>query len=274
MDTWCALGPATQRRGHVCATARAPADMEAALRQDPTDVVILDLQTLGSEVFHAARAIRAWPDARQAQALLVTILTPGWVAGHERCLAAGIDWCCSPPVLPEDLVAAAERLAARYLFGDETPPTNPQADAPDTCASPLLSSGIMTEAGLILLERDLLVFDREQALHHCFGSELILRQMAAYLLDHADRELEEIRVAVRLPCRDALRTAAHRLKGTVLHLGAPRAALALKRLEQLPWSDDMADAAAAVDEAARQVQRLKHAVQPLAAAGEHPDASA
>ena len=116
----------------------------------------------------------------------------------------------------------------------------------------------------MILDRALPVFDQQQALRHCFGSERILQQMAAYLLDHADRLLEEINVAVQIGSPSALRSTAHQLKGTVLHLGAPRAVLALKRLEQLPWSDEMADAAAAVEEAARQVQRLKTAVIPLA----------
>ena len=114
----------------------------------------------------------------------------------------------------------------------------------------------------MILERALPVFDQQQALHQCFGSERILQQMAAYLLDHADRLLDEIAAAVQIRSTSSLRSTAHQLKGTVLHLAAPRAALALKGLEQLPWSDEMTDAAAAVEEAARQVQRLKIAVSP------------
>jgi CheY-like chemotaxis protein/HPt (histidine-containing phosphotransfer) domain-containing protein len=262
---WRSLSLVLQQRGHLCKFARKKDEALAVLREDPIDAVIMDLETWGCEVFHTARAIRALPDRCKAQVLLLTILAEDWEDGRERCLATGIDWCCSPPVVSAELVAAAERLAAKCLLHGEIARGDSAARsvASTVTVSPNLPVSPQ-QNGTEVLERTLPVFDRQQALHQCFGSEKILQQMAAYLLEHADRQLNEIVTAVRLGSRDALRASAHQLKGTVLHLGSPRTVLALKRLEQLPWADDMADAAAAVEEAARQVQRLKKAIHPIA----------
>ena len=113
--------PAFQQRGHGSTTADNRDQVLAAFREIPIDIVIMDLEVWGMEVFQATRAIRSMPDRRRAEALLLVEQSEDWESGDERCLSAGVDWCFAPSISPADLVATAERLAFEYLPGSDSP---------------------------------------------------------------------------------------------------------------------------------------------------------
>ena len=262
---WHPLSVALEQRGHASWTARNTHQVLGAFREIPIDIVIMDLEAWGLEVFHTTRAIRKLPDHRKAQSLLLAMGTGSWVSGADRCLAASVDWCCPSPVAPVNLVAVAEHLAAEYLPGSDTPHSDSAGLFIATSASVASNSGNVPEpCGPGVLDRAFPVFDQQQALRHCFGSERILQQMAAYLLDHADRLLEEINVAVQIGSPSALRSTAHwQLKGTVLHL-ALRSATRVEDLNNCPGRTKWPTPRRLWKKPPGQVQRLKTAVIPLA----------
>lgn len=106
------------------------------------------------------------------------------------------------------------------------------------------------------------VFDLDAALNMCFGRSELLQDMVGYLFDEADSLLEQDRSALAAGDAEEAGRAAHRLKGSVAYLGAPPALDAIRRVELVAKSGELAAAPAAVEELHDQVERLKQALAP------------
>lgn len=104
------------------------------------------------------------------------------------------------------------------------------------------------------------VFDPEEALRRCFDNPQMVQEMVRSLFDEADRLLEEIRQAEAARDAPALARAAHRLKGTVVYLGAKPTAEATRRVEQIGASGDLAPAPEAIDALEAELMRLMDAL--------------
>lgn len=99
-------------------------------------------------------------------------------------------------------------------------------------------------------------FDPEEALRRCFDNPELVQEMVRSLFDEADRLLEEMRQATAGGDAAALARAAHRLKGTVVYLGARPTADAARRVEQAGASGDLPAAAGALHELETELMRL------------------
>ena len=107
-------------------------------------------------------------------------------------------------------------------------------------------------------------FDRTGALVYTGGDVSLLRELARLFLDHAPSLLEQIREAVRRRDAEALRRAAHQLRGTTGCFCAGGVLEAARRLEQRGRAG--ADGLAAVldedfGDLEREVRRLRDALR-------------
>ena len=108
----------------------------------------------------------------------------------------------------------------------------------------------------------MIVFDLDEAVRRCYGELRMFQKMAAYLFDEADPLIERMRTALNDSNATDLASTAHRLKGTVVYLGAPSAADATQRVEQIGMSGDLTGAGTAIDDLAIEIGRLKEAMAP------------
>jgi len=88
----------------------------------------------------------------------------------------------------------------------------------------------------------MLVIDRATALERVEGDVELLREIAQLFLEDVPVRLAEIRDALEARDADALRTAAHSLKGAAANLSALAVGEAAKRLEIAGQKHDLEDA--------------------------------
>ena len=170
---------------------------------------------------------------------------------RERCLAAGMDGYISKPIDARQMFAVIEGLAAAAAGNAASPAVEAAARPSD-------------------------VFDLQLALKRCCGSESMLGEMVACFVEEADRLIPQMHVALQ---RDNLQEVArlgHRLRGTLVYLGADQAVEAALALERCGGSPK-GEAKEVVNALERQVEALKRAVAaylPAAGAEERSDIGA
>ena len=114
------------------------------------------------------------------------------------------------------------------------------------------------------------VFNPEEAMTRCFDSKDMLREMVRCFFDEVDNLFPQMRAALEKGDLVEVGRLGHRMKGTVVYLGAQGAKEAATRLEQLCDSNGVAPAEA--EEAINTLQRECNALK--AALIEHLPAAA
>jgi CheY-like chemotaxis protein len=183
-----------ERRGHrvsIVDTGRSA--VETALRAHP-DVLLMDLQMPELGGLDATREIRAREG--DGPRLPIVALTAHAMAGdRERCLDAGMDDYLSKPIDAAQLIATVERAA-----GSPTAVARAEA-APDA-------------------DR---IFDEAAALAHTGGDRGLLKQIARMFRTDAATTMRTLDAAAARGDGEAVRLAAHSLKGLCATLGGSRA---------------------------------------------------
>ncbi len=108
------------------------------------------------------------------------------------------------------------------------------------------------------------VFNEDVAVEHCFRSRKMLRQMIRCFFKEADTLFPQMRAALQAGDLAEVGRLGHRLKGTVVYLGAERAtaaALAVEHFERCP--DGPAAAEAAIRLCGQECQILRTALAEL-----------
>jgi HPt (histidine-containing phosphotransfer) domain-containing protein len=160
-----------------------------------------------------------------------------------RCLAAGMDGYLSKPIDVDELVATVER------FGGDGHDTN---ESPGEQAAAVVTTP---------------VFDEQAALGYTGGDRRLLKRIIALFRSDRAPTLRRIERAVQERDGEALRMAAHALKGSIATVGAPAGRAAAAELEQMGHANQF-------DDAERAYGRLRDAITRLddafAAAGLAP----
>ena len=196
---------------------RAAVEAVAAARGGKFDVVLMDLQMPEMSGFEATEAVRRHESP--GQRLPIIALTAHAMQGdRERCLEAGMDGYLSKPIDVEELIATIERFG----HGSQTTATEEPVDAERAS-----------------------VFDEQAALAYTGQDRRLLKQVVSMFRSDYPSSLRRIEQAWRRKDGDALRAAAHALKGAIATVGSPAGREAAAELEQAGRSGDLADAARA-----------------------------
>src|SRR5258708_5048303 len=99
-------------------------------------------------------------------------------------------------------------------------------------------------------------FNRQELLAVLGGDETLFRELIQLYLQEAPKLHNAVRNAATHGKPDALRQAAHALKGTLANLAAPDARAAAETLERLARAGDVAGVPAACANLDRQLERL------------------
>src|SRR5262249_29656208 len=237
-----------EKRGHAVVTVVNGQEAIDAIAGAPAhrfDVVLMDVQM--PEVAGAPAPVvirqRERSSGRGGHVPIVAMTAHAMTGDRERCLAAGMDGYVSKPLHPQELIDAVERALD---------------SAQARVVEPSAAKAAATPAGVDAR----LAFDVDDALGRLGGDRRLLRELIAIFRPDAPAQLDAIRPAVARRDPEALRRAAHALKGSLGTLHAPRAYDAAARLEDLARRNDSSAVPAAVAAVERELTDLARALAP------------
>jgi two-component system, sensor histidine kinase and response regulator len=218
-----------QKRGHaVEAVENGRAAVDAIQSKSSAfDVVLMDLQMPEMSGFEATAAIRERERTVPGHLPVIALTAHAMAGDRERCLAAGMDGYLSKPIEVNDLIATVERLRGGGVA----------ADQPDVPRRPM-------------------VFDEQAALKYAGGDRKLLKQVILLFRSDARRSLQRMKRALRDRDGEALRLAAHALKGAIATVGSGAGRDAAATIETLARSNKLEEAERAYGELRALVEQL------------------
>ena len=201
----------------------------AAYREQPFDVVLMDVSMPEMDGFEATAGIREHERQTGRHTPVYAMTAHAMKGDRERCLAGGMDGYFGKPLPAVDLWRALAQIAS---VNPKSEIRNPKEESP-----PSADFGFrISDFGFV---------DRKAALA-CVGGDLkLLRALVNMFRVEAPRMTEELRQAVRQRDAAVVRRLAHTLKGAVGNLGATGVARLALALETLGRTGELAEAAAA-----------------------------
>jgi signal transduction histidine kinase/ligand-binding sensor domain-containing protein/DNA-binding response OmpR family regulator len=193
-----------EKLGHRVTVANNGLEVLSLVDGRDFDVVLMDVQMPELNGFEATDAIRVRERGTGRHLPIIAVTAHALKGDRERCLAAGMDGYISKPIAPGELRTTLEGLAGG---------TQVSAHA---AAKPVASESVM---------------DRNAALARAGGDLPLLKELAGLFCETSPPLMAEIRRAIDAQDANALRNAAHTLKGSIANFSARRAADAAAELE-------------------------------------------
>jgi two-component system sensor histidine kinase/response regulator len=107
-----------EKRGHYITIASNGLEALEALKKEPFDLVLMDVQMPEMDGLEATRRIRG--EEEEKEHIPIIAMTAHAMKGdRERCLTAGMDDYVSKPIKAKELFAVIERIAEKYMARDE-----------------------------------------------------------------------------------------------------------------------------------------------------------
>ncbi len=218
-------------RGHEVVVVKNGKEAVEAVRRQPFDLVLMDVQMPEMDGLDATRAIRARQKKDQGFRIPIIAMTAhASDADRQRCLAAGMDAYISKPIRSNTLF----QMIASAVSGD-SPPTVETNGEPKTNE----------------------LIDWADALNAVNGDKALLKDVMEAFIEEAPQLLDEIGQAVRAGNAAELRRAAHTLKGSLRFFGAHVATEHAFRLETMGKNEELTDASESLDKLASELSRIQ-----------------
>ncbi len=186
-------------RGHVVEIAGDGEEAVYLTERNRYDVILMDVQMPGMNGLEATAAIRK-RDGPQSRVPIIAMTAHALKDDRDHCLAAGMDGYLSKPVNAQEMIGLVESLAGGGV---------PVAEVSATPGGSAESSS-----------RAIAVFDAEEAISRCCGSRDMAREMIQCFFDEVDNLLPKMRAALEKDDLEEVGRLGHRMKGTVVYLGA------------------------------------------------------
>jgi CheY-like chemotaxis protein len=203
-----------ESEGHAVALASNGREAVAAAETGGFDLVLMDLQMPEMDGLEATAMIRANERSSGRHLPIIAMTAHALKGDRERCLEAGMDGYTSKPIDAKELFAAIENLVLRPVEANAATGGSPDAAgrpfAPVESAA--ATNGCPTPADSVI--------DWSVARKAVRGDDRLLRMIVETALGEIPDLLAEIRRAAEAGDPQALRLAAHTLKGSVRYFGA------------------------------------------------------
>jgi CheY-like chemotaxis protein/HPt (histidine-containing phosphotransfer) domain-containing protein len=218
-----------KKRGHDVTVVNNGREALAALKSQPFDLVLMDVQMPEMDGFEATRDIRA-KETKTGEHIPIIAMTAHALKGdRQRCLEAGMDDYVAKPIHAKELFQAIEGLLAPAdgATGTETGPVSGRTE-----------------------------LDWGEALDAAEGDRDVLRTLVETVLEECPPRMAAIRQAVAVHDARALRLAAHTLKGAVRYFGQSKTFDCSLQLEQMGNDGKFDGADRVLGELEEQVKRF------------------
>ncbi|MCL4524071.1 MAG: response regulator [Acidobacteria bacterium] len=227
-----------ERRGHSAVCVQDGIEALSALKEQPFDAVLMDVQMPRMDGLATTRAIRRKEKSSGEHLRIVAMTAHAMKGDRERCLKAGMDAYVGKPIRPEEMLQALEQSAAP--LAPATPPDSPAAaaDAP---------------------------FDQAELLRRTGGDAELLRRLVEIVSFDSAEMFAKLRQAVAQQDAKALFTSAHALKGTLATLAARRAAGTALEVESMARAGDLDNASKLLSLLAEETSQALKALQEFVA---------
>ena len=202
------------------------------------DAVLMDVQMPEMDGMEATAAIRARERTMGSHIPIIGVTAHAMKGDRERYLEGGMDGYVSKPIRPDRLFSELARLDQI-----SAQPETERATAADSAAIGAL--------------------DRVALLDRVEGDMDLLGDLIELFKEDSVRQMAAIREAIDKKQSDALRRAAHTLKGTCGNLGAPEAAATALELEKLAAAGDLSHAQGCLGSLEEQIQRASKLLDEL-----------
>ena len=192
------------KRGHHVSIANDGLEALAALAVTSVDLVLMDVQMPEMGGFEATAEIRRLERASGRHVRIVAMTAHAMTGDRERCLEAGMDEYISKPIDPATLFAAVEHEDGAT------------AEASNAAPAPVS-----------------LPVDREALMNRVGGDKQLFKEIVELFLLDCPIRLTAIQAAVARGDSEAVRLAAHAMKGSASNLSATALTSAARTLERL-----------------------------------------
>lgn len=221
-----------EKMGHSVLTAGNGRQALAALEHARFDVILMDVQMPGMDGLEATRLLRQREQAAGGHIPVIALTAHAMKSDRERCLASGMDEYIAKPIRREELIDALAR--------------------------------VMPTASLPISEVDHLdphqpsqpVADLQRLLQELGGDKSVLERMVELYEETTPKFLQNLKQAISDGDCQAVRAAAHTIKGSAAQFWARPAEAAALTLEK-------SAAAGNLDHSVSQVAALETALNEL-----------
>ena len=210
-----------QKYGHTVVVANHGREALAAWQAQPFDVILMDVQMPELDGFEATEAIRTRERKTGTRTPIIALTAHAMKGDRRRCLEAGMDAYVAKPIRVQQLLETM-----RSVIGA------PDGPLPESPSDRAVASGAESPV------------DWSEALATVEGDRALLGEMIEAFREESPRLMDAIRQAVADGDGEALRIAAHTLKGPLRSFGAGAAFEPAFRLEQIGRQGDLTDAEA------------------------------
>ena len=228
-----------QDRGHLVEIAGDGQEAIRLTERNRYDVILMDVQMPGIDGLEATTTIRNREDGGR-RVPIIAMTAHAMKSDRDRCLAAGMDGYLSKPIDGHEMIALVESLVAGAAAAD--------AGADSATPSPTRPVSPPTAA----------VFDPELAMKRCFDKRDMLQEMISHFFKDRGSLFPQMRAALEKGDLVEVGRLGHRMKGTLVHLGAEAASEAASRVERFTLhAGEQAEAEEAVRSLERECEVLK-----------------
>ncbi len=211
-----------EKMGHAVQIAGNGLEVLQMLEKGDFDLILMDVEMPEMDGLEATRAIREREAESDQHVPILAITAYAMKEDRERCLEAGMDGYLSKPVGPEELYGAIERFLSPARGLNSAPPV-----------------------------------DLDAALEVVGGDRELLREaVGLFLEEDYPRQLKDLREGLERQDAQAVKRAAHGMRGALISFGGRAARDVALRLETMGREGDLRGAQGVLDELEVEVKRF------------------